>query len=919
VVVDVALELRVLGEVDARIDGQPVDLGHARQQCVLAVLMLHANHVVQVDQLVDGVWGSRPPRDARKSLRTYMSRLRAALAGEVEITHRRGGYVLALDAAVVDLYRFRDLLARARATGDDEHARVLFGQALGLWRGEAFAGLDTPWIVTKRHALEQDRFAAELDYTDMRLRCGEHAHVLPELSARVEAHPLDERLAAQFILALYRGGRQAEALRHYQRIRRRLADELGTDPGPQVQQVHQQILAANPALSVVSVPVPRQLPASPRVFTGRAHKLAALTRALDRAGEGANVMISVIGGTAGIGKTALALHWAHQHADQFPDGQLFVNLHGFDPTADPTPPEQALRGFLDTLGVDPRSIPADLDAQTGLYRSLLTGKRMLIVLDNAADSTQLGPLLPGSPTCTVLITSQHRLSGLAVNGARPLDLDVLCDCDARHLLAAHLGEDRLAAEPEAVDELLRWCAGLPLAISIVAARAAAHPDFPLTALAGELHDATTRLEALDAGELSANLCAVLDSSYRALDRDTATLFGLLGLAPGPDISLPAAGNLVIQARPLLRQLETASLVQQHLPDRYRMHDLIRLYATEQAERKLPEEVRESALRRLADFYLHTAYAADRLLHPQRIPIDIAPPVLGCRPHPLTDTATALRWFETEHPCLLTTQQLAATHGWHTVVWHLAWTLNGFQWRQGRIRDLVACWQTGLAAAEQLADPTVLAWTHRYLGHAHAQAGEHVMALDYLRRALSLAERVEDTVLQAHIHSSLSRAWAQQNNDQQALAHATHFLRLSRALDDPAHEAEALNAVGWHYARLGCHDQARDACGHALGLSRQHRYRDNEANTLDSLGYIAHHTGQPAHALDYYRQALILFHELDNVYQEANTLDRLGEVHATWDHQTEARAVWQQALELYRTQHRTADAERIQRKLAERRP
>lgn len=922
VVGSMALEVRVLGDVDARIDDQPVDLGHVRQRCVLAVLVVDVNQILPVDQLIERVWGNRPPRDARNSLRSYLTRLRRALADQVVITHRPGGYVLAMDTASVDLHLFRDLLAQARATDNDEHAHGLFAQALGLWRGEAFAGLDTPWLVAERHALEQDRFAAELDYTDVRLRCGEYAHLLPELFTRTEQHSLDERLAGQLMLALYRGGRQADALRHYQQVRQRLANELGADPGPELQQLHQQILSADPtlrAMSAAPTPVPRQLPASPRAFTGRVRELAALTEALHHTGESTTTVISAIGGAAGIGKTALALHWAHQHTDQFPDGQLFANLHGFEPTAEPTPPEQAVRGFLATLGVDPRSIPANLDTQTGLYRSLVAGKRLLIVLDNAADSTQLSPLLPGSPTCTVLVTSRHRLSGLAITGVRLLELGVLSDSDARHLLAAHLGDDRLAAQPEAVDELLRWCAGLPLAMSIIAARAAAHPDFPLTALAGELHDATTRLEALDAGELTTNLRTVLDSSYQALDPDAATLFGLLGLAPGADIGLLAATNLMTTARPLLRQLETASLVQQHMPNRYRMHELVRLYATEQAERELPDKVRDSTLRRLTYFYLRTAHTADRLLHPQRIAVEITAHVVDRQPHPLTDATMAQRWLTSEYPCLVATQQLAVAHDWHTVVWQLAWTLNTFQWRQGHLRDLVACWRAGLAAAEQLADPITLAWTHRQLGYAYARAGEHTMALDHLWQALALAEHVKDTNIQAHVHSALSQTWALHGEDEQALAHAEHFLRLSLALGDPAHEAEALNAVGWYHARLCYHDQARDICGRALNLSRQHRHRDNEANALHSLGYIAHHTDKHTEAVGYYEQALILFRELDNTYREADTLDCLAEGHASCGHQVDARAIWQQALRLYQTQHRTADAERIQTKLAKLNP
>jgi len=552
----------------------------------------------------------------------------------------------------------------------------LFEQALALWRGTLLPELDTPWVVGLRVTLEKHRWAAELDHMDAALRRGRHADLVPALSDRAQQHPWDERVAGQLMLALYRTGRQADALDHYQQLRTRLVDELGTDPGPPLQQLHQQILTAHPALTgpvgtATASPSPRQLPAAPRLFTGRTVELATLTAALDAeaAEAGATVVISALAGMGGIGKTWLALHWAHQNLHRFPDGQLFVDLRGFSPIGQPLSAQAATRGFLDALGVPPAQIPADPHAQTARYRDLVAGRRMLIVLDNAGEFDQVSPLLPGSPTCTVLVTGRRRLAGLiALHGAHLLNLDNLPEPDAYDMLARHMGTERLTAEPAAVADLLSVCAGLPLAVRIVATRAAHHPTFPLAVLAEELRDVSTRLDGLDAGDSRVSLRAVLSWSVRVLSPGAVSLFGLLGIAPGPDIGLPAAVCLAGlpegPVRAVLGELENACLVQQHTPGRYRMHDLIRRYATDIAFHDLAEQARAEALRRVLDFYTHTAHTADRLLDPHRLPIQLDPPVSGLHPQPLGDDQAALAWLERERQVLLAAQHIAALRGWY---------------------------------------------------------------------------------------------------------------------------------------------------------------------------------------------------------------------------------------------------------------
>lgn len=878
------VELRLLGEVEVRVGDRPIPLGHARQRCVLAGLAVDVGQPVPVGQLVERVWGGRTPGDARNVLYSYIARLRRALAGvaDVRIHNGAAGYTLVMPRLSVDLHRFRQLLGQARSTDDAGTAAALFAQALALWRGEPFAGIDNPWLDGLRRDLDLERLAADLEHTDLRLRNGEHEQLLPELAARSGRYPLDERVAGQLMLALQRAGRTAEALRQYHDIRQRLRAELGIDPGPELQVLHRRILAPGP--TTAAAPVPRQLPAAPRLFSGREQELAHLSAEITR--------ITVVAGAGGIGKTWLALHWAHQHADRFPDGQLHAQLRGFDPADPPVPPETALRRFLEALGVAPTAVPAGLEERSALFRSLVAGRRMLIVADNARDADQVVPLLPGTPTCTVLITSRYRLTGLVTtHAAHLLDLDVLPEPEARRVLARHVPTERLAAEPAAVTEMLAGCAGLPLALGITAARAAQHPSFPLAFLAKELRDASARLDSLDGGSPHSSLRAVLSWSYRALDEASATAFALLGLVPGPDIGAPAVAALTglpaEQTRKALRELETASLVQQHVPDRYRMHDLTRLYATEQAER-LPV----SALRRVVDHYLHGVEAAADALNVHGKP----PP--------------ALAWLDSEHACLLAAQQLAVTHGWHAVVWRFAVALNSFHIRRNHPHDNVTCWHAALKSADRAADPTAQLLTREGLGRAYARAGRCTEALDLQRDALKRAEQADDLAMQANVQSGLSLSWELIGDNRLALSHGIRALRLHRTLGDEEKEASDLAVIGWLLACLGRYPMADAVCTQAIALARRLGDDNVEAAALDTLGHIAFHTGRYATAQDHYGRALAMFRVLGRVRIQAEIHTRLGDIHANLDQWDAARVAWQQAVELLEKQHLTADAEHV---------
>jgi tetratricopeptide (TPR) repeat protein len=654
---------------------------------------------------------------------------------------------------------------------------------------------------------------------------------------------------------------------------------------------------------VTGVPalMPRQLPHAVGNFVGRRAELGSLTRLpeKDRGVDGA-VAISAIGGTAGVGKTALAVYWAHQAASRFPHGQLYVNLRGFDLSGTPATPAEAIRGFLDALGVPADRIPQGLDAQAGLYRSMLVGKQVLIVLDNARDEQQVRPLLPASPGCLVIVTSRNQLTGLAASdGARLLSLDVLTDAEARHMLAVRIGEGRAAAEPAAVAEIAGLCAHLPLALAIAAARAAARPRFTLAALADEFRDVRSRLDALATSDLASNVRAVFSWSDRQLSPAAARMFRLLGAHPGPDISAPAAASLagvsLRQVRQALNELTMVSLVAEHAPGRYAFHDLLRAYAAEQVRSAVGDPAYRDAIHRVLDHYLHTAAAANKLLNPARDPIDLAPPQPGGRPQELGDSAQARSWFETEHAVLLAAIALAAEHRFDTHAWQLPWTLTDFFDWQGHWRDWIAAQRTAVAAAQRLGDRAAQARAYRSLGDACSRLGCFDEAHTDLGQALGLFHEVGDHIGEARAHQALSWLLDRQGRPEQALSHDQVALRLYEDTGHRKGQANALNAIGWLLAQLGDHQQALDYCMKALNLHRELGNRRGEAATWDSLGYARHHIGQHAKAISCYRRALGLFRDLGDRYNQAEILTHIGDTHHAARDDRGAHDTWQEAL------------------------
>ena len=814
-----ALRVGVLGPVTAWYGDQELPVGQPRQQAVLGILAMRANRVISRGELVDAVWGQDPPASAEGGIYTYVAGLRRiiepnrSLRGPGRVLVSSGaGYVLHLVPGQPDAVAFEQDLGRSRQlrkAGDLTGAVVALNSALSLWRGIAFAGVPGPFAETERVRLGELRSAAAEERADVLLSLGRHEEVVPDLTAMVADHPLRERMRGLLMIALYRCGRHAEALRVFAEGRRVLADELGIDPGSDLSRIHQQVLTMDAALAVPDDPGLVTLDGDAtgtgfalgdgRAAPGRGHghagagpvaaRRAGLFRPSRRTrhpaghavgeilrcrvrrrgaqhgrpntagtdetgpnetgpnetgpnetGTDQTVPIVVISGTAGTGKTALAVRFGRQVAKRFPDGQLYVNLRGLDPATTPMEPAEALRFFLDALGVPPYRIPADTQGRSALFRSLLDGKRMLIVLDNARNVAQVRPLLPGSPGCLVVVTSRNEMTGLvAAEGAVPLTLDVLSYDEAREMLVRRLGQDRPAAEPEAADEIIYSCARLPLALSIAVGRAASRPRRPLTELAAELRDARGRLDALEAGDAVTNVRAVFSWSYDQTVRARGADVPPARRAPGPDISLSAAASLAGMARAdagaALRELSRTHMVAEYLPARFTFHDLLRAYAADQAERHDPAPERRAAAHRVLDHYLHTAMAASHRFSPFRSPLQLASPQPGVLPADVADKEQAMAWFDAEVPVLLALIAFADANGFDTHAWQIPWTLGPFFNRRGRWQDYIGTQQTALAAARRLGDTLALAHAHHLLGHVQSQVGDYEAADPNFRRAL----------------------------------------------------------------------------------------------------------------------------------------------------------------------------------------
>jgi DNA-binding SARP family transcriptional activator/tetratricopeptide (TPR) repeat protein len=934
----VQTEFCLLGPLTVRNGGIAVAIPPGKQRSVLASLLLSFGRVVSRGEIAEALWGDEWPASADVSIRNYVRRLRQILrdAGLDRILTRPGGYLIRVEAGELDLTRFERLAADARAAtrvGAWETAAADAAAALALWSGDPLSGVPSEVLAAREvPRLTELRLQAIETRIGAEIRLGRQSDVIAELRRLIVVHPLREHLRALLMLALHESGRQADAQAAYQHARRMLIEELGTEPGAELRDLHQRILEGRRDTRPTTTagtdrgrsqprsadagkgPVPRQLPAVNVNFVGRDAEISAFLRLVDDAcgipddrdadshfdvmPGGAPIMI--ITGTAGVGKTALALRLAHLVANRFTDGQLYLDLRGFDPGLDPLPTGAAIRSFLDGLRMPSDQIPTGLDAQAGLYRSLLAGRRMLIVLDNAASAGQIRSLLPGAGRCLVIVTSRRQLTPLAATeGAHILTLDVLTATEAHDLLATRLGQTRVAADPAATAELCAECARLPMALSIVAARAESRPAFPLAAIAGELRDARRRLDALDGGEASIDARAAFSWSYEQLPAASAVMFRLLGLHPGPDITEAAAASMAgisrRQAGRALRQLAANCLLTEHLPGRFAFHDLLRLYAAETAVTTDSEEVRMAATCRAVDYYLQSARAADRAIYAARPPITVPAPVPGSDPETFAGHDVALAWFDQEYQVLLAVISLSAAQGLDTQAWHLPWAMESFFYRRAHWRDWASTQEVALAAAQRNGDRDAQAHAHRGIANAHIEIGAHDVAGQHLTRALRLREESGDVVGQARIHLDMARSTGLRHNYTEYLAHARRGLDLSRSAGDTLGEGHGLAEVAWALALLGRHRQAITH-GHAsLRILRQLGHRPMEGPVWDTLGYAHHHLGDYRRAAACYQRAVQILDDYGYRHEKAVTLTSAGVAYRAAGDAQAAGDAWRAAL------------------------
>ncbi|MFC0433808.1 BTAD domain-containing putative transcriptional regulator [Kutzneria buriramensis] len=902
-----AAQVRVLGPLEVETGGRTVELSWPRLRVLVALLVANAGRVVSVAALVESLWGQRVSPDAHRTVRTYISRLRQALPAKDLILTRSPGYLIQLAPDAIDAVRFERAAADGRKALADGHFHTAaegLRAALAVWRDDAYGEFaEITALRIEGDRLNRLRLSVVEDRIDADLGTGTGGELIPELEGLIVLHPGRERLWGQLMRALYRAGRQSDALAAFRRAREALVEEAGVEPSPVLTAIHQRILAHDPTLLPTTGVRPAQLPPAARGFTGRATEIAALDAHL------AEPAAVVIAGSAGVGKTALALHWAHRVAEQFPDGQLYLNLRGFDPHLPPVATAEAIRVLLDAFSLPPERIPATVDAQVSLYRSLVAGKRALIVIDDAATSQQVRPLLPGSG-CATVITSRDRLTGLVTaDGALPLVLDRIDADQAQELLIARLGRDRVAAEPDAVDAIVASCAGLPLALAVVAARLAGQPRYPLAAVAADLQ--SERLDALDTGDPATRIRALFAVSYQRLEPDAARLFRLLGLHPGPHVTPAAAASLAAvppaRVRVLLAELARAHLVEDLLPGQYVMHDLLRMYAEELTHQ---QDDRVAATGRMLDHYLHGARAAVAVLDPAVTLPTLAPPPESVVAPSFDDLRSAMAWLGAEHPVLVALVHLSGADEYAV---GLASTVANFLTFQGYGHHQSVVQHAALAAAQRLGDTVAQARAHRVLGVVQFLESRFDDALAHHGEALDLLGPSGNPVERADIHHSIAFALNQTGRLWEALDHAERALDLYRAAGHPR-QAQELGFVGVCHAMLGDNDKAIDCAHRSLALHGTITDPYGTAAALWCLGHARHNLGHYPESIAAYRELVAVHGKYGNRQYLAESLMRLGDVHDEAGEAEHADEMWQQAFEIF-TDLGHANAHKVKARLA----
>ncbi|MFJ9122410.1 BTAD domain-containing putative transcriptional regulator [Streptomyces sp. NPDC102394] len=950
----------VLGPVRAWRDGAELDLGPPQRRATLAVLLVRARRPVGLAEVSDVLWGQEPPVSAANVIHRHIGMLRRLLepglpnrAEGERLVRVDGGYRLRVATDDIDLLRFRGLRDQAREAdrqGLRAEAVDRWNDALLLWRGPVAAGIPAD---VRAHrfftALEREYLTAAREAADIALRHGLADRVLTSLEQCAARHPLDQQVQARLALALAATGHQAEALETCRIARVRLAGALGILPGPELRAAQQKVLEGNstgqapstpapvpsrhvgvdapprPRRAVAGQPVglrpdpPRQLPAPPPALTGRRAEADQLSALADEAGPGRGTpFVGAVCGAAGIGKTALALHLAHRLADRYPDGQLHVDLRGFDPSRPPVAPADAVSRLLVALGVPAHRIPEDLDNRTALYRSLLSGRRVLLLLDDARDAEQVRPLLPGGPGCLVLVTSRNRLSGLvAAEGARRLTLEPLAPQQAAELLADRLGTERPAGEAEAYQRIVAACAGRPSVLVAAAAAATADANTTLATVAARLechelaecarsvgtagpggpgcpadpadaagsvrptgpahsaeNNGLARSDSSTGFGPIAGPCRALSASYRTLTPAAARLFRLLALHPSPDVGTAAvsalAGVDLRQGRALLSELADLHLVAERAPGRFALGAVERHYATMLLHEVDAADTRGAAVRRLLGHVLHMARAATRLLAP--VPYDRPEPDGAADGEPdgagFPDTEAARAWFAAELPTLpetvrLAAQAAAASGGvWDDTVdaWRFLTILEPLFEPGGHDQAWMAMAGTALAAAKRAADLPGQARSQLSLGRVYGRLGRAEEAVAALEEALRLFAPADDGPGRALAHLALAAVHGREGRHESSARHARSAVELARAIGDRRAEASALTALGRARAHLGHLGEGLAHCRGSAALHRQSGDRYGEARAWEGVGDVQHLLGFPEQAAACYEQAVSLLTE-----------------------------------------------------------
>jgi DNA-binding SARP family transcriptional activator len=924
------MEFRILGPVEVWDGAQQLDLGGSKPRALLTVLLLHANQVVSTDYLIDQLWGEAPPPTARNLVQIYVSHLRQALyrsrhgsTTDQMLVTRPSGYQLRVEPGELDLDRFQGLSAdarRATADGDLEAAAERWGAALALWRGPALAGAGSEAlqrIVVPR--LQEARLVALEERLEAELGLGRHVELVGELEALMAAHPDRERLCRQLMLALYRSGRPVQALGIYRSTRQVLVEELGLEPSRALQELERAILLGDPALhhlatnrpglpAVPSPPIPRELPGTIAGFTGRTRELQQLSRLLTvTAGTaGRPVIISAIDGMGGIGKSALAIQAANQLADRFPDGQLYINLHGATPGQRPLPVLSALGQLLRSLGLDPAAIPTQVDEAAVRLRSLAADRRLLILLDNAHSAAQVHPMLPSSPTCAVLVTSRRVLCTL--EGAHLLHLDLLPREQALQLLGRFAGLQRMAAEPAAAEEVVQFSGRLPLAIRIAGARLAARPTWPISELAGRLADAAHRLEELTAEGLAVG--AAFDVSLEALqhspdpiDQAAAAAFGLLSLPDGHDLDAEAAARLLGQpdstTQTLLERLVDTHLMETRLPGRYQLHDLVRLHARQHASQQHTETERLVALSRLFGFYTATAWNTLTLLRPgdRRLAAAVRRWTHGGRT--FASVPEALCWLEAERTNMLAAIAQVATVPMipTELAGQLALALHGFFSARSYWEDGVQANQVALQLALSGGDRDGQAHAYNELGVAYEFLGRYQQAIDSHQASLTIRRELGDRGGQAASLNNLGRVYELLGSHQEAITSLQESLTINRGLGHRRGQASSLGNLGHLYTRMGRYQEALTSLQESLTAFRELGEQLAEAAILSDFGRVYERMGRYQEAITSLQGSLTISRDFGDLQGQADSLNSLGRVYRRLGRYQEAINCHQDSLAL----------------------